>query len=336
MIHCLCVEDHRCGKFRNGKFPCRGTGKERLEFMEMQEPLGLQAARAFIGMGARVFPAFASKTDEKIPLVKDWPNVAVGSLDGGGEGVLKEWYSRYPYAWVGISCCADSFVCLDVDGSEGVQGLRELVGREDFWTPGAMVARTPGRDAGLHVYWRWPSWLDGTFSSAKLRVGERGEIDLRGNRHFVLAAGARRTVGSYEILEEPSGLAAYPPRGLVDYILANAEVTAGGSYGGSGMEEVSEAEAWAYAPLVEGRKNCLAGLLWHKAIRGGSYEEVLDLGMRFSEEVCEPPLSEELVEKKARYTYDRASKRREESRIVAARQVDRVKNRGMRFGELIV
>lgn len=303
----------------------------------MQEPLGLQAARQFVSWGARVFPAFVAGSGEKVPLLKGWPDNAVGVGDGDvGLGKLVEWYGRYPYAWVGIACGVNSFLCLDADRLCAVERLRELVVGEGMWSPGAMVARTPGRDSGLHVYWKWPTWMASDFSSAKVRVDGGGEIEIRGNRHFVLAAGAKRKDGAYEILEEPGASGpCEPPRALVELLLSQAEVTAGGSYNGSGMEEVSEAEAWDYAPLVEGRKNLLAGVLWYCAIRGGSYEEVLDLGMRFSEEVCSPPLDSDLVEKKAEYTYGRASKRREESRAAAERTLDRVRNRGMRFGELI-
>lgn len=303
--------------------------------MEMQEPLGLQAARQFISWGARVFPAFVSSSGEKVPLLKGWPEKAVGRSDGNGMEDVVEWYSRYPYAWVGIACGVDSFLCLDADRLVAVERLRELVVRENFWTPGAFVARTPGRDSGLHVYWKYPSWLDRDFSSAKMLVGD-GEIELRGNRHFVLAAGAKRKDGQYEILEEPAeGGPCEPPRALVEYLLENAVVSAGGTYSGSGMEEVSESEAWDYAPLVEGRKNLLAGVLWYAAIRGAGYEEVLELGLRFSSEVCDPPLDEELVVRKAEYTFGRASKRRAESKAIAENQLQRVMNRGNRFGGLM-
>ena len=304
--------------------------------MEMQDPLGLQAARQFVEWGARVFPAFVSKSGEKVPLLKGWPDKAVGRGDGvEGMEELKEWYGRYPYAWVGIACGIDSFLCLDADRLCAVERMRELVVREGMWTPGAMVARTPGRDSGLHVYWKWPTWMARDFSSAKVRVGD-GEIELRGNRHFVLAAGAKRSDGVYSILEEPGVLGPVePPRAFVEYLLSVAEVNSGGSYNGSGMEEVSEAEAWGYAPLVEGRKNLLAGVLWYAAIRGAGYEEVVELGLRFSREVCSPSLDEELVLKKAEYTYGRASKRREESRAQAVKQLDRIKNRGNRFGEYV-
>lgn len=304
--------------------------------MEMTEPLGLLAARQFVEWGARVFPAFVSRSGEKVPLLKGWPDNAVGREDGSeGMGKLVEWYSRYPYAWVGIACGVGSFLCLDADRLCAVERLRELVSGEGMWEAGALVARTPGRDSGLHVYWKWPTWMATDFSSAKVRVGE-GEIEIRGNRHFVLAAGARRSDGEYEILEEPAAAGpSEPPRGLVELLLSLAEVNSGGSYNGSGMEEVSESEAWSYAPLVEGRKNLLAGVLWYVAIRGGSYEEVLELGMRFSEEVCSPPLDEELVVKKAEYTFGRAQKRRDESRAAQVRTLDRIKTRGMRFGEII-
>lgn len=303
--------------------------------MEMQEPLGLQAARQFISWGARVFPAFVSSSGEKVPLLKGWPEKAVGRSDGNGMEDVVEWYSRYPYAWVGIACGVDSFLCLDADRLIAVERLRELVVRENFWTPGAFVARTPGRDSGLHVYWKYPSWLDRDFSSAKMLVGD-GEIELRGNRHFVLAAGAKRKDGAYEILEEPAeGGPCEPPRALVEYLLENAVVSAGGTYSGSGMEEVSETEAWDYAPLVEGRKNLLAGVLWYCAIRGGTYEEVLDLGLRFSSEVCDPPLDEELVVRKAEYTFGRASKRREESRAQQERTLKTIMNRGNKFGAIL-
>lgn len=287
---------------------------------ELVEPAGLLAARQLVEWGARVFPAFVSKSGEKVPLVKGWPDAAVGKreVDGGSGGeTLREWYSRYPYAWAGIACGPDSFLCLDADRESGVERLRELVSSVGVWEGGAMVARTPGRDTGgIHIYWRWPSWLDRSFHSAKIRLPDGGEVDLRGNRCFVLAAGARRPDGVYEILEEPGeGGPCEAPRGLVELIITEAGRCGGdvNSYGGGGMEELSPAEAWELAPLGEGRKNALAGLLWHVAIRGAGEEEVLEWGLRFAAEVCEPVLDGEIVRKKAEYTYSRAKKRRDDS-----------------------
>ncbi len=47
------------------------------------EPLGLLAARQFISWGARVFPAFVSRSGEKVPLLKGWPDNAVGRESDG-------------------------------------------------------------------------------------------------------------------------------------------------------------------------------------------------------------------------------------------------------------
>lgn len=287
---------------------------------EIVEPAGLLAARQLVEWGARVFPAFVSKNGEKVPLVKGWPDAAVGKrevVEGVGSQTLREWYSRYPYAWAGIACGPDSFLCLDADKESGVERLREFVSSVGVWEGGAMVARTPGRGTGgIHIYWRWPSWLDGSFHSAKVRLEDGGEVDLRGNRCFVLAAGARRGDGVYEILEEPGAEGPVEaPRSLVEAIMAESALAGDGvnSYGGGGMEELSPTEAWELAPLGEGRKNALAGLLWHVAIRGAGEEEVLDWGLRFGREVCEPSLDEEIVRKKAEYTYSRAKKRRDDS-----------------------
>jgi hypothetical protein len=162
--------------------------------------------------------------------------------------------------------------------------------------------------------WSWPSWIDRDFRQAKVKGSGGGEVQLRGNGHWTLLAGAKRSDGEYEVVQEPlNGIPTEPPRALITEILKYAVIATGGSYGGSGLEEISLEEAWKGAPWQDGRKNLLAGLAWYLAIRGESESSVLASCLSFNNSGgFDPPLSEELVMHKVEYTCGRASKRRAE------------------------
>ena len=306
-----------------------GNWMERIMIMEQSEPIGLTMAKQFASWGWRVVPAFISKEGDKIPMLKDWVNKASVESE-----VLDGWWDSKPWGHPGIVSGLGSAIVIDADGKRAVDWLREL-SRSTGGIGNTLCYRTPGRDGGLHIIGAWSSWLPSDFRQAKVIGGLGTEVQVRGNGHFTMSIGCKRPDGVYELVQEPNGVPGEIPRALLEAIFEHAVVGVGGSYGGSGMEEVSEAEAWGYAPLSEGRKNLLAGVLWWCAIRGGTLEEVLELGLRFSREVCEPELSEELVEKKARYTYERASRKRDERRTQQLDTLNIIKNRGRRFGELI-
>lgn len=299
---------------------------------EKSEPAGLTVARLIVGYGWKVVPGFVASSGDKVPVAGgDW--VRKATLD---VGQLETWWAERPYLWPGtVSGIGSSFV-LDADGPAAVSWIRELASGPGCWNTGGLVYRTPGRGGGLHCVWNWPSWLERDFRQAKVR-GVSGEVQLRGNGHWTLLAGARRKDGEYTVVQEPlNGVSTEPPRCLIDAIIANAIVAVGGSYGGSGLEEVSPSEAWEGAPWIDGRKNLLAGLAWYLAIRGGSLEEVLEECLNFASGGCDPPLDSEFVRNKVEYTVNRAEKRREESKRISGEKNNQLLSMMSRqFGDLL-
>lgn len=214
--------------------------------------------------------------------------------------------------WPGVVSGVNSCLVLDADGPKAVDWLRECIGREG-WTPGGLVYRTPGRGGGLHCVWSWPDYLGRDFRQAKVAL-EGGEVQIRGNGHWTLLAGAKRPDGVYEIVEEPSleGGPIKAPEKLIRAILRESVVSTG-KVMSSDLESISPEDAWEGAPYADGRKNLVAGLAWYLAIRGVDEDEVASQCIAFGRECCTPPLSEETCVKKAKYAVDRAEKYKRES-----------------------
>lgn len=302
--------------------------------VSVEEPAGLAMARLVVSYGWKVVPGFVAASGDKIPVAGgDW--VRKATLD---VRQLETWWGERPYLWPGtVSGIGSSFV-LDADGPEAVAWVRSIASGSGCWNNGGLVYRTPGRGGGLHCVWNWPSWLAPDFRQAKV-VGSTGEVQLRGNGHWTLLAGARRKDGEYSVVSEPEGgVSTEPPRCLIDAILEQAVVSVGGSYGGSGLSEMSPEEAWEGAPWNDGRKNLLAAIAWYMAIRGEDSAKVMSVCMEFAlNGGCEPALSEDFVQRKVEYTVNRAERRRAESKAQQENTMRTIMNRGTgnRFGAVL-
>jgi bifunctional DNA primase/polymerase-like protein len=289
--------------------------------MPTEETPGLVLAKLVASWGGRVVPAFCTKSGEKIPLGGTWTETATRDVEQ-----LERWWTERPWCWVGLVTGSDSLIAFDIDGPEGVDWFRALCTREG-WPSGCLAYKTPGRSGGMHCVLSWPDFLGRDFRQAKVYCGG-GEVQLRGNGHFILLAGARRpdiperVNNAYEIISEPmpgSGVGLAPER-LLRAFLRESVVSVGPSrtYSRSELSEISPEKAWVGRPYVRdaaepGRKNTLAGLAWYLAIRGGSLVDVMDVCVRFGAECCEPPLSEELCERKAKDAVNKAEKYRRRS-----------------------
>lgn len=266
----------------------------------MEDSPGLQMALKVASWGWRVAPGFCSKQGEKIPLMGNW--VTNATTD---EVVLREAWANRSWLWPGVVSGVNSCLVLDCDGPEAVDWFRALVAREG-WIRGGLIYRTPGRGGGLHCVWNWPDFLGPDFRQAKV-ILEGGEVQIRGNGHWTLLAGARRPDGVYEVLEVPDEIEGptVAPKSLIQAVLRESVVSTGRTVSGD-LEELSPEEAWDLAPLSDGRKNAVAGLAWYLAIRGMDLEAVVDFCVRFGRECCVPQLAEEHCVKKAEYAVSRA------------------------------
>lgn len=268
----------------------------------MEEPAGLQMAKVVASWGWRVAPGFCSKAGEKIPLCGDWVNNATTD-----HKKLEEWWSARSWLWPGVVSGVGSCLVLDCDGPKAVEWFRALVAREG-WTGGGLVYRTPGRGGGLHCVWNWPDFLGRDFRQSKVHV-DGGEVQIRGNGHWTLLAGAKRPDGVYEVLESPEDVQgpSTAPQGIIQALLRESVVSVG-KVVSADLESLSPEEAWDQAPWIDGRKNAVAGLAWYLSIRGFDPQHVVDMCVAFGNECCQPRLAEETCVKKAEYAVERAER----------------------------
>lgn len=286
---------------------------ERNMTMETSDPTGLTMAKWLADRGAKVIPAYVSmKTGDKLPMCKDWANVATRSYEQ-----LERWWNDKPWCHPGVVSGRDSWLCFDVDGPDAVNWFRAIYSR--YGGPGEveesgrgcnpLIYRTPGRTEGLHVWFSWPDWLADLHSVKYREPDWNGEVQLRGRGCWTLIAGAKRPEGEYEMLVVPEGPICEAPRELVVAFMQAGEQTTVAAQGD--LRELSPEAAWAGAPWQDNRKTAVAGLAWHMAIRGVEESEYWDTLYRFAEECCVPSLDQNIVKRKGEYTWNRALVARE-------------------------
>lgn len=99
--------------------------------------------------------------------------------------------------------------------------------------------------------------------------------------------------------------------------------------------EVSLGEAYAGAPYTNYRTDVISSVAWYEFIRGNTFEDTLSRLLKLNDECCSPPLPEAEVKAISIRNHNIAASRRERSRREMDNMLDRIKNRGMRFGEMI-
>ncbi len=281
------------------------------------EPVGLTLAKWIAGMGGMVIPAYIDRYCEKRPLLREWQNS--GTKD---EAVLNGWWDDKPWANVGVLGGRNSFVVFDCDGSEAVHGFRSLCERVGgiSWEH-VLLYRTPGRKdldgsgGGLHAMWLWPDWL-ADFHKAEIREeGWRGGIELRGRGCWTLLP-CKRSDGEYEILNAPEKLAEFPRELWLAFSEEAQQQVTGNGTGSGDLKEVSPETAFG-SIWTDGRKQAVAGLIWHQLIRMNDDDEeaVLEMALRFAEEQCDPPLDSGVVRRKFEYSAERVRRIREQQRM---------------------
>lgn len=286
----------------------------------VSEPAGLSMAKWLVDRGAKVIPAYVSmKTGDKMPLVKDWANVGTREVD-----VLNRWWDEKGYAWPGVVSGRNSWLCFDVDGESALEWFRTFYtnnggpgksGMGEDGECGPLLYYTPGRNRGLHVWFRWPEWLSELHSVKYSEPGWNGEVQLRGRGCWTLMAGCKRPDGEYQVLSTPDVLCEAPRELIVAFMAAGNQVAVAGS---TDLRELSVDDAWAGAPWQDNRKQAVAGLAWYLSIRGASEDEVLRICTQFAVDCCDPVLDLNIVNRKVSYTWQRANAARERVAAEAA------------------
>jgi hypothetical protein len=134
----------------------------------------------------------------KHPRPKAWPRLAATD-----PGTVRGWWRRWPDANLALAT-GRRFDVLDLDGAEGVEALRAILGRDPLEHPGP-VARSGG--GGWHLLYA-PTGLGN-------RVGLLPGVDWRGRGGLVVVAPSRHASGArYRWLRPLTTTLSEVPEGL--------------------------------------------------------------------------------------------------------------------------
>lgn len=109
------------------------------------------------------------------------------------EDKIKEWWSKWPFANIGIRTGAESeIIVLDVEVKNGAQGLESLAEFESEFGPPPPTLRVRTPSGGLHLYFKHPG------GKIKNRTGFRPGLDLRGDGGYIVAPPSQIDGVSYQ------------------------------------------------------------------------------------------------------------------------------------------
>ncbi len=159
--------------------------------------LFLSEALGYARRGWHIFPLKPGTNDE--PLVK-WGLAATTD-----PAAIRDWWSKWPTANIGLACAKSGLCVLDLDMKKGKNGRVELdqLELEHGRLPPTLTASTP--TGGAHLY------FCGTAATTAGKIG-RG-IDTRasgGNGGYVLLPPSRRNEGRYAWKDKGRSIAPLP------------------------------------------------------------------------------------------------------------------------------
>lgn len=161
----------------------------------------LEAALAYARQGWHVFPVHdivdgkcsCSKNGVicglKRPAPGKHPKIFNGHLKASAnESVVRDWWTRWPTANIGVATAPSGLVVLDVDVSNGKKGAESL--RQFTDLPQTRLSRTGS--GGAHAIYSRPSDLE-----PQRRIGFREGLDLLGDGYFIAPPSIHYSGGSY-------------------------------------------------------------------------------------------------------------------------------------------
>lgn len=173
---------------------------------ERPSPVPTSLQDAALGYAARGWPVLPVRPGRKVPLIKDWPNVASTDPD-----TLRAWWQATPDANVGIVTGDRSGIwALDLDGTQGVADLDVLMAKYGA-LPATRVVCTPS--GGGHYYFAMPA---GVTIGNRTKI-DRRSIDARGTGGFVVAPPSRTAKGDYMLAADVP--IADAPQWLLDLVV---------------------------------------------------------------------------------------------------------------------
>ncbi len=209
------------------------------------------------------------------------------------EAEVRNWWRRWPYANVGIVTGAISgLFVLDVDGTDGIKSIKR------FDIPMTVTANTGG--GGEHVFFKYAS--DKKIGN---RTGVRRNLDIRGDGGYVVAPPSIHSSGkgySWQDGKSPGECElAEAPDWLIEMLFPQVrdEIT-------TSIPEkklLPCALNFIKSGTTEGTRDTFLFTL-AKHARGASMLEVKALSLlQRANEVCKPPLPDNIIEEKIQSAY---------------------------------
>ncbi|MFH9372993.1 bifunctional DNA primase/polymerase [Streptomyces anulatus] len=161
----------------------------------------IERAARFTELGFGVFPM---PTNKKKPIYKDWPDLALTSLDD----IETYWYSWTPRGWQNIALTLDGWTVVDIDPKNGgTASLAKLL--EKYELPLTRTHHTASGADSLHFIYRADP--DRPLKSAPLNPGEYPGIDIKtGRGSLIVAPGSMIGGRRYQVVSEREAVVAPP------------------------------------------------------------------------------------------------------------------------------
>ena len=243
--------------------------------------------------GFHVFPAYGvvdgrcecgnprCESPGKHPAVKGWREQA-----SSDPRRVREWWYQHEGRNPAVAT-GNGLVVLDVDGKEGAETLRRL--EEEHGTLPPTPCVLTGR--GKHFYFRWNSRL----SNSTSRLGPK--LDIRGDGGYVIGAGARHASGREYDWKPGCSPKDLPMAELPSWIPALLKEN-------PAREETDSKKDGSSSILPEGKipQGTRDSTLYRygcflRGVRGYDMKQIRDELFRINDEKCDPPLSDNQVEK---------------------------------------
>ena len=243
--------------------------------------------------GFQVFPAYGvvdgrcecgnprCESPGKHPAVKGWREQA-----SSDPAKVREWWYQHEGRNPAVAT-GNGLVVLDVDGKEGAETLRRL--EEEYGALPPTPCVLTGR--GKHFYFRWNSHL----SNSTSRLGPK--LDIRGDGGYVIGAGARHASGREYDWKPGCSPKDLPMAELPSWIPALLKEN-------PAREETDSKKDGSSSILPDGKilKGSRDTTLYRygcflRGVRGYDMKQIREELFRINDEKCDPPLSDNQVEK---------------------------------------
>jgi hypothetical protein len=144
----------------------------------------------------RGWPVFPCKVRDKTPLT------AHGVKDASTDpATIRQWWTRWPIANIGVDCGGAGLVVIDVDARNGgIQTWRTFYLAHRPGIPITVTSRTGG--GGFHLFYQTPPGVDIRNTTSKLAQG----VDVRAGGGYVILPPSLHTSGNRYLWDQRYGL----------------------------------------------------------------------------------------------------------------------------------